>query len=42
MSFERRIRAQTQDLHIFKKFYVSQVNPKEAFHNTVYQFNYLT
>ena len=33
-SFERRICAQTQDLQIFKKFYMSEMNPKEAFHNT--------
>ena len=37
-SFERRIRAQTQDLQIFKKFYMShsQMNPKEVFHNKAY------
>ena len=34
MSFERRICAQTQDLQIFKKFNMSQMNPNEAFHNT--------
>ena len=34
--FERQICAQTQDLQIFKKFYMSQMNPKEAFHNTGY------
>jgi len=27
--FERRLCAQTQDLQIFKKFYMSQMNPKE-------------
>ena len=36
MSFERRICAQTQDLQIFKKFNMSQMNPKEAFNNTAY------
>jgi len=35
-SFERRICAQTQDLQIFKKFNMSQMNPKEVFHNTAY------
>ena len=35
-SFERRIYAQTQDLQIFKKFNMSQMNPKEVFHNTEY------
>ena len=40
-SFERRIYAQTQDLQIFKKFKMSQMNPTEIFHNTAY-FNYLT
>ena len=35
-SFEHRICAQTQDLQIFKKFYLSQMNPKEVFHNTAY------
>ena len=34
--FERRICAQTQDLQIFKKFYMCQMNPKEVFHNTAY------
>ncbi len=33
---ERRICAQTQDLQIFKKFNMSQMNPKEVFHNTAY------
>ena len=33
---ERRICAQTQDLQIFKKFNMSQMNPKEVFHNTTY------
>ena len=28
-SFERRICAQTQDLQIFKRFYMSQMNPKQ-------------
>ena len=35
-SFERQICAQTQDLQIFKKFNMSQMNPKEVFHNTAY------
>jgi len=35
-SFERRICAQTQDLQIFKKFNMSQMNPKEVVHNTAY------
>ena len=35
-SFERRICAQTQDVQIFKKFNMSQMNPKEVFHNTAY------
>ena len=35
-SFERRIRAQTQDLQILWKFNVSQMNPKEVFHNIAY------
>ena len=35
-SFELRICAQTQDLQIFKKFNMSQMNPKEVFHNTAY------
>ncbi len=26
----------TQDLQIFKKFNMSQMNPKEVFHNTAY------
>ena len=34
--FERRICAQTQDLQIFQKFNMSQMNPKEVFHNTAY------
>ena len=34
--FERRLCAQTQDLHIFKKFYLSQMIPKEFVHNTAY------
>ena len=38
MSFERRIFAQTQDLQIFKKFNMSQMNPKEVFHNTAHSF----
>ena len=33
MSFERRICAQAQDLQIFKKFNMSQMNPKEVFHS---------
>jgi len=28
--------AQTQDLQIFKKFYMSPINPKEFVHNTAY------
>ena len=36
MSFEQWICAQIQDLQIFKKFNMSQMNPKEAFHNTAY------
>ena len=32
--FERRLCAQTQDLQIFKKFYMSQMNLKEFVHNT--------
>ena len=35
-SFERRICAQTQDLQIFQKFFMSQMNPKGSFHNTAY------
>ena len=35
-SFERRICSQTQDLQIFKKFHMSQMNPKEVFHNIAY------
>ena len=34
--FERRLWAQTEDLQIFKKFYMSQMNPKEFVHNTAY------
>ena len=34
--FERRICDQTQDIQIFKKFNMSQMNPKEVFHNTAY------
>ena len=34
--FERQICAQTQDLQIFKKFNMSQMIPKEVFHNTAY------
>ena len=40
-SFERRICAQTQDLQIFKKFNMSQMNPKEVFHNTAYSVQLL-
>ena len=36
MSFEQWICAQIQDLQIFKKFNMSQMNPKEAFYNTAY------
>ena len=34
----------TQDLQIFNKFYMFQMNPKEVFHNTVYsvQLPYIT
>ena len=35
-SFERQMCAQTQDLQSFKKFYMSQMNSKKAFHNTSY------
>ena len=35
-SFERWICDQIQYLKIFKKFNMSQMNPKEVFHNTVY------
>jgi len=35
-SFDRQICAQTQDLQSFKKFYMSQMNPKEVFHSTAY------
>jgi len=28
--------AQTQDLQIFKKFHMSQMNPEEFVHNTAY------
>ena len=43
MSFERRIYAQTQDLQIFKKFYMSQMNLKQFVHNTAYsvQLHYI-
>ena len=34
--FERRFCAQTQDLKIFKKFNMAQMNPKEFVHNTAY------
>jgi len=34
-NFKSRLYAQTQNLQIFKKFYVSQINPKEFVHNTV-------
>ena len=34
--FKLSICAQTQDLQIFKKFNMSQMNPKEVFHNTTY------
>ena len=41
-SFERRIIGQAQDLQIFKKLNMSQMNPKE-FSTTLHtQFNYLT
>ena len=36
MSFERRIYAQTHNLQTFKKFNMSQMNPKEVFQNTAY------
>ena len=32
--FERQLCAQTQDLQIFKKFYMSQIYHKEFVHNT--------
>ena len=35
-SFERWICDHTQDLQIFKKFNMSQMNQKEIFHNTAY------
>ena len=43
MSFEQRIFAQTQDLQIFVKFYMSQMNIKEFVHNTAYlvQLHYI-
>ena len=44
-SFFRNLnkKTQAQDLQIFKKFNMSQMNPKEVFHNTAYlQFVYLT
>ena len=34
--FELRICAQTQDLQILKKFYMSQINPKEFVRKTAY------
>ena len=34
--FERRLWAQTQDLQILKKFFMSQMNPKEIVHNAAY------
>jgi len=34
--FERRLCAQTQDLLIFKKLYMSQMNPKEVVHKIAY------
>jgi len=34
--FERRLCAQIQDLQIFKKFYMSQMKPKEFVHNAAY------
>ena len=34
--FERRLCAQTQGLQFFKKFYISQMNPKDFFHKTAY------
>ena len=42
-SFERRISAKNQDLRILKKFNMSQMNPKEVFHNTAYsgQLSYI-
>ena len=40
--FERRICAQTQvDLQIFKKFNMSQMNPKEVFHIPAYSVQLL-
>ena len=41
MNFKRRICAQTQDLQIFKKFNMSQMNPKEVFNNTAYSVQLL-
>ena len=35
-SFEHRICVQIHDLQIFKKYNMSLMNPKEAFHNTEY------
>ena len=40
VSFERRLCALTQDLQIFKNFNMSQMNPKEVFHNTAYSYSY--
>ena len=39
-----RLYAQSQDLKIFKKLYMSQMNPKEFVHNTAYsvQLPYIT
>ena len=34
--FERRLCAKNQDLQIFKKCQMSQMNPKEFAHNTPY------
>ena len=34
--FKRRLCAQTQDLQIFKKLNMSQMNPKSVFHSAAY------
>ena len=35
-NFERRLCAQTQDIQIFKKFYMSEMNTKEQVHTTAF------
>ena len=42
MSFERRLYTQTQDVQIFKQFFMSQMNPKEFATLLHIQLNYLT